>query len=83
MLDCREPVAVPPNQPVSYRLPLVPNAHRFNAGHRIRLLVCSDDQTDDVPAMLGFRHPPVTPAVRASIASSSRLRLPILAVAAR
>ncbi len=82
VLDCREPVAVPPNQLVSYRLPLVPNAHRFNAGHRIRLLVCSDDEPDDVPAMLGFRHPPVTPAVRASIASSSRLRLPVLAVAA-
>ncbi len=74
---------MPPNQAVSYRLPLVPNAHRFNAGHRIRLLVCSDDQPDDVSALLGFRHPPVIPAVRASIASSSRLRLPVLEPGAR
>jgi uncharacterized protein len=44
-----------------------------------RLLICSDDQPKTVPTMLGFHHSTVASAVRASIRSSSRLYLPVLA----
>ena len=36
--------AVPIGEDVEYRIPLVPNARRFAAGHRIRLVLTSDDQ---------------------------------------
>ncbi len=78
VLDCREPIAVPPHQPVSYRIPIVANAHRFRAGHRIGLVITSDDQPATAPAVLGFRHTPVAPALLARIFSSSRLILPVL-----
>ncbi len=79
VLDCREPVAVPPSEVVSCRVPIVANAYRFVAGHRIRLLICSDDQPKTVPTMLGFRHPVVASAVQVSVRSTSRLFLPVLA----
>ncbi len=78
VLGCRAPVAVPPGETVAYRIPIVPNAHRFAAGHQIRLTINSDDQPKDAPTALGFRHPAVSPALRASIHSSSRLRLPLI-----
>lgn len=37
VLPCRIPQAVPLGEDVEYRIPLVPNARRFKAGHRIRL----------------------------------------------
>jgi putative CocE/NonD family hydrolase len=43
VLTCRNPEAVPIGDVVSYRVPLVPNARRFRAGHRIRLVISSDD----------------------------------------
>ncbi|WP_055405210.1 MULTISPECIES: CocE/NonD family hydrolase, partial [unclassified Mycobacterium] len=36
-LPCRNPQAVPLGEDVEYRIPLVPNARRFKAGHRIRV----------------------------------------------
>jgi predicted acyl esterase len=78
VLDCREPVAVPPNQLVSYRIPLVPTAHRFALGHRVGVVIVSDDRAADAPSIMGFRHPPVAAAVRAGIWSSSRLVFPVL-----
>jgi predicted acyl esterase len=79
-LDCRVAVAVPPNELISYRIPIVAMAHRFLPGHRIGLVITSDDQSKDAPTMMGFRHAPVAPAVRARIWSSSRLLLPVLPV---
>lgn len=79
VLWCRTPVAVPPGEIIAYRIPLVPVARRFAAGHRVRLQVCSDDQPDDVPAVMGFRHAPVGTTSRNTIWSSSRLVLPVLA----
>ena len=67
-----------PNELVSYRIPIVPNAHRFLPGHRIGLVITGDDQNPGAPTLMGFRHTPVEPAVRASIRSSSRLLLPVL-----
>jgi predicted acyl esterase len=75
VLECRSPAGIPIGEVVSYRIPLVPNARRFVAGHRLRVLVCSDDQPDDVPVVMGFRHAPVGTTSCNSVHSSSRLVL--------
>jgi predicted acyl esterase len=42
VLPCRVFEAVLVGQKVSYRVPLVPNARRFRAGHKLRLYLTSD-----------------------------------------
>jgi predicted acyl esterase len=69
---------VPIGELVHYRIPLVANAHRFRAGHRVRLFLTSDDQDAAKPAMLEFRHASVGTNCLSSIYASSRLLLPIL-----
>ena len=61
-----------------HRIPLVPNARRFKAGHRIRLHLTSDDQDPQAPAIMGFRHATVGTSTINSIRSESRLLLPFL-----
>jgi predicted acyl esterase len=78
VLPCRNPRLVPINEPVDYRIPLVPNARRFAAGHRIQLMLTSDDQPKDVPVFLGYRHPPVGTTARNTVHATSRLLLPVL-----
>jgi hypothetical protein len=78
VLRCRTPQVVPVGEPTTYRIPIVPNARRFAAGHRIRLLLTSDDQPKDAPTIMGFRHTPAGTAARNSIHSSSRLLLPVM-----
>ncbi len=75
---CRTFKAVPIGEGVAYRIPLVPNARRFKAGHCVRLFVTSDDQNPDIPAIMGFRHASVGTSCLNSIKSSSRLILPVL-----
>ncbi len=75
VLPCRRPQVVPISEVVGYRIPLVPNARRFRPSHRIRLTVCSDDQPDDLPVIMGFRHAPVGTSSHNTIHSSSRLLL--------
>jgi predicted acyl esterase len=77
-LPCRTFEAVPIGEKVSYRIPLVPNARRFRAGHKFRLYLTTDDQNADRPALLGFRHASVGTSSFNSAFSSSRLLLPIL-----
>jgi predicted acyl esterase len=79
-LPCRTFQAVPIGQLVHYRIPLVANARRFMAGHRVRLFVTSDDQDANMPAMLTFRHASVGTSCLNIINSSSRLMLPIMPV---
>ena len=55
VLPCRHAEAVPIGEPVRYRVPLIPNARRFAAGHRIQLHLASDDQPSEEPAIMGFR----------------------------
>jgi uncharacterized protein len=74
-LPCRSPEAVPVNEPASYRVPLVGSAWRFKAGHRIRLVLTSDDQDEKFPAVMTFRHASVGTSSLNRIASSSRLVL--------
>ena len=78
IIPCRHPQAVPISEPVDYRIPLVPNARRFAAGHRIQLMITSNDQPEDVPVFLGYRHAPVATNARNTVHANSRLLLPIL-----
>ena len=78
VLPCRTAEAVPVGQDVSYRIPLVPNARRIPAGHRIRLVLTSDDQDPEVPAMMNFRHASVGTTTLNTVRSSSRLLLPVM-----
>ncbi|MFV8319528.1 CocE/NonD family hydrolase [Mycobacterium sp. 23] len=78
VLPCRNPQAVPIGQDVDYRIPLVPNARRFQSGHRIRLVLTSDDQDPSIPAIMGFRHASVGTSSRNTVRSSSRLLVPVL-----
>ncbi|OBH05936.1 CocE/NonD family hydrolase [Mycobacterium sp. E1747] len=78
VLPCRRPEAVPPGEDVEYRIPLVPNARRFAAGHRIRLTITSDDQDLSTPAIMNFRHAGVGTSSLNTVRSSSRLLLPVL-----
>ena len=77
-LPCRTFAPVPIGEVVEYRIPLVASARRFAAGHRVRLVLSSDDQSEDVPAIMGFRHASVGTSSRNSVRSSSRLLLPVL-----
>jgi uncharacterized protein len=78
VLPCRvfEPVTV--GEKVTYRIPLVPNARCFQAGHKLRLYLVSDDQNKDTPALLEFRHASVGTSSFNTVFSSSRLLLPVL-----
>jgi uncharacterized protein len=76
--DCRTPRAVPVGERVSYRIPVVPNARRVAAGHRLRLVIASADEADKTPTILGFTHVVVREASRNTIYSASRLWLPLL-----
>ena len=76
--DCRRPRAVPVGERVSYRIPVVPNARSIAAGHCLRLVIASADETDKTPTVLGFTHVVVREASRNTIYSASRLWLPVL-----
>src|ERR1700722_14607984 len=77
-LPCRVFEAVPIGQRVSYRIPLVPNARRFRAGHKVRLYLTTDDQGADKPCLLGFRHASIGTSSLNTVISSSRLLLPVV-----
>jgi predicted acyl esterase len=77
-VPCRNAVAVPPGERLEYRIPLVPNARRFQAGHRIQLMITSDDQDESIPVFLDYRHAPVGTSAHNVIHASSRLTLPVL-----
>jgi predicted acyl esterase len=76
VLPCRTFQAVPVGETVHYRIPLVANARRFKAGHRVRLIVTSDDQDPNAPALSTFRHASVGTTSLNTIRSTSRLLLP-------
>jgi uncharacterized protein len=81
-LRCVTAEAVEPGTVTRYRIPLVSTARRFATGHCIRLVVTSDDQDPDTPAIMGFRHATVGTSARNTIDSSSVLVLPVLGGAA-
>jgi predicted acyl esterase len=79
VVRCEVAVAVPAGQTLTYRIPLVPNARRFAAGHRVQLVLTSDDQNPASPAIMDFRHASVGTSSVNSVSSGSRLLLPVLA----
>lgn len=79
VLRCRSAQAVPIGEDVEYRIPLVSNARRFKAGHRVRLVLTSDDQDPSTPAIMNFRHASVGTSSLNTIRSSSRLLLSVIA----
>jgi uncharacterized protein len=78
-LPCRNAQGIPLGEDVEYRIPLVPNARRFEAGHRIRLILTSDDQDPSAPVIMNFRHASVGTSSLNTVRSSSRLLIPVLA----
>jgi predicted acyl esterase len=76
VLAGRHAIAVPIDEMVIYRIPVVPNARRFAAGHRIQLTITSDDTAKRV--MQSFRHTAVGTSSLNTISSASRLLLPQL-----
>jgi uncharacterized protein len=77
-LPCRTFQAVPIGEPLRYRIPLVANARRFRAGHRVRLFLTSEDQDPNMPALLTFRHSSVGTSCLNTVRSSSQLVLPVV-----
>lgn len=78
VLPCTHAVAVPVGQDVKYRIPMVANARRFRQGHRVRIVLTSDDQDPQTPAIMNFRHASVGTSSLNTVRSSSRLLLPVL-----
>ena len=78
VLPCRTFEAVPVGEKVSYRIPIVPNARSFHAGHKLRLSLTTDDQNPERPALLEFRHASIGTSSFNTVFSSSRLLLPLL-----
>jgi uncharacterized protein len=77
-LPCTAALPVPLGEDVTYRIPLVANARRFHAGHRVRLVLTSDDQDPATPAIMNFRHASVGTSSLNTVSSASRLLLPVL-----
>ncbi len=79
VLPCTTATAVPIGEVVRYRIPLVANARRLKAGYKLRLYLTGDDQDPATPAIMSFRHASVGTSSLRTIASSSRLLIPVLA----
>ncbi len=79
VLPCDQAVAVPVGNVVAYRIPVVANARRFAAGHRLELVLTSDDQNPQAPAIMNFRHASVGTSSLNTVHSASRLLIPVLA----
>jgi uncharacterized protein len=78
VLPCRKFTSVPVGKEIRYRIPMAPNARRFKAGHKIRLFLTTDDQGDDKPCIIGFRHASIGTSSLNAMSSSSRLLLPFI-----
>jgi uncharacterized protein len=78
LLPCTAFEPVPIGEKLRYRIPIVPNARRFHAGHKIRVLLTTDDQDEHIPAPLEFRHASIGTSSFNTVFSSSRLLLPVV-----
>lgn len=66
-----------PNQKTWFEIAILPTAHRFRPGHRLRFALTSDDS--DGFAMQGVSHIGVGLPARHRVFSDSRLRVPLVA----
>lgn len=71
VLPSTSATAVPLGTQVEYRIPLVPNARRFAAGHRIELVLCSDDQAADPIGRMGWPSTPLSRCTSTTAATTS------------
>ncbi|MCB0917737.1 MAG: CocE/NonD family hydrolase [Actinobacteria bacterium] len=62
----------------THEVSLVPNARRFVRGHRLRLVIASDDTSDGHPAIMGFRHRCTGDPSINRVSATSTLSLPVL-----
>jgi hypothetical protein len=62
VIPCLTFEAAPIGEEVRYRIPVVPNARHFKAGHKIRLYLTTDDQAEKKPALLFSDMPASAPA---------------------
>lgn len=56
---------------------MIANSWRFKSGHRIKIFITSDDQNDEIPTMMNFRHASVGTSCLSTISAASKLLLPI------
>lgn len=77
-LRADNPLAVVPGAKTRYRIPLVSTARRFAQGHRLRVVVASDDVSAGTPAIMGFHHQSPVMQSTNTVWATSVLRLPIL-----
>jgi uncharacterized protein len=78
-VPCTSPAHVPISEAVRYRIPVVGTGYRCAAGHRLRLVLTSDDADPNFPAMMTFRHASVGTSSLNRVAATSRLVLPLAA----
>jgi uncharacterized protein len=78
VVECRESAAIGVGEPVTYRIPIVPNARRIRPGYRVWLTLTSSDQAKDAPQVLGFTDAPLGGSSVNTGDSSSRLLLPVI-----
>lgn len=78
VITCADATSIEPGEIVRYRIPLIANARRFKAGHRIALTIACDDTSKEHPAIMGFRHQSLADQTINTIASTSLLLLPII-----
>lgn len=76
-LPCRRAEAVPIGETTDYRIPLVATARRLPAGHRLRLVLTSDDQPETSPAIMGFRHATVGTSTLNTVHPGSHILLDV------
>jgi predicted acyl esterase len=76
VMPCRNFQPIQVGKTTAYRISLVPNARRFKTGHRIRLVLTSDDQNEETSAALNFRHASIGTSCLSNIHATSRLLLP-------
>ena len=69
--------ALVPGEKTTFEIAILPTAHRFRAGHRLRLALTSEDC--DGFAMQGMTHTGLGMAARNRVFSDSRLLLPLAA----
>lgn len=75
---CRHPTAIVPRRVTTDHIPLVPNARHLAAGHRLRLVIASADESGKPPTLLGFTHTVVRESSRNTVLNNSELWLPLL-----
>ncbi|MDN3494869.1 CocE/NonD family hydrolase [Planococcus sp. APC 4015] len=77
VLPCRSAIVVPVGEEIEYRIPVVPNARRFAAGHRVRVEVRSEDQSTEATPIMGFRHATVGTSSINTVTARSHILLPV------